>query len=83
MHISVTDAKGHLADLVRPAEAGDEIILTRRSQPAVRLVPIRLMPDPKARRKLVEGPAPSTPRRGRTPQEAKTSCTGNTVCPND
>jgi len=54
VHISVTDAKGQLTDLVRRAEAGDEVILTRHGQPAVRLVPIRSMPDPKARRKLLE-----------------------------
>jgi len=54
VHISVTDAKGQLTDLVRQAEAGDEIILTRYGQAVVRLVPIRSMPDPKARRKLLE-----------------------------
>jgi prevent-host-death family protein len=54
MRISVTDAKGQLTDLVKRAEAGDEVILTRHGQPAVRLVPIRSMPDPKARRKLLE-----------------------------
>lgn len=40
MHISVSDAKAQLTDLVRRAEAGDEVILTRRGAPAVRLVPI-------------------------------------------
>src|SRR5260370_34692619 len=54
VHISVTEAKGQLTDLVRRAEAGDEIILTRHGQPAVRLVPVRSMPDPKARRTLLE-----------------------------
>jgi prevent-host-death family protein len=54
VHISVTDAKGQLTDLVRRAEAGDEIILTRHGQPAVRLVPVRSMHGPKARRKLLE-----------------------------
>jgi prevent-host-death family protein len=54
VHISVTDAKGQLTDLVRRAEAGDEIILTRHGQPAVRLVPVRSLPDPKARRNLLE-----------------------------
>ncbi|WP_247410834.1 type II toxin-antitoxin system prevent-host-death family antitoxin, partial [Bradyrhizobium sp. 23] len=29
MRVSVTDAKGQLTDLVRRAEAGDEVILTR------------------------------------------------------
>jgi prevent-host-death family protein len=54
MRISVTDAKGHLTDLVRRAEAGDEVILTRHGQAAVRLVPIRPVPDARARRKLLE-----------------------------
>ena len=37
MHVSVTDAKGQLTDLVRRAEAGDEIILTRHGHAIVRL----------------------------------------------
>ena len=40
MRISVTDAKGQLTELVRRAEAGDEIILTRHGHEAVRLVPV-------------------------------------------
>lgn len=40
MHISVSEAKGKLTDLVRRAEAGDEIVLTRHGQPAVRLTPV-------------------------------------------
>ena len=40
MQISVTDAKAQLTDLVRRAEAGDEVILTRHGQPAVRLIPV-------------------------------------------
>ena len=40
MHISVTDAKGRLTDLVRRAEAGDEVVLTRHGQPAAKIVPI-------------------------------------------
>ena len=54
MRISVTDAKGQLTDLVRRAEAGDEIVLTRHGQAAVRLVPIRPVPDARARRKLLD-----------------------------
>ena len=54
MQISVTDAKGQLTDLVRRAEAGDEVILTRHGQAAVRLVPIKALPDLRARRKLLE-----------------------------
>lgn len=54
MQVSVTDAKGQLTDLVRRAEAGDEVILTRHGQAAVRLVPIRPVLDTIARRKLLE-----------------------------
>ena len=54
MHISVTDAKAQLTDLVRQAEAGDEVILTRHGQEAVRLVPIRLVLDAKGRRALMD-----------------------------
>ena len=40
MQVSVSDAKARLTDLVRRAEAGEEVILTRRGEPAVRLVPV-------------------------------------------
>ncbi len=40
MQISVTDAKARLTDLVRQAEAGTEVILTRHGHPAVRLVAV-------------------------------------------
>ena len=36
MRISVTEAKGQLTELVRRAEAGDEVILTRHGHEAVR-----------------------------------------------
>jgi prevent-host-death family protein len=54
MRVSVTDAKGQLTELVRRAEAGDEVILTRHGHAAVRLVPIRPVPDRRARRALLE-----------------------------
>jgi prevent-host-death family protein len=53
MRISVTDAKGQLTDLVRRAEAGDEVILTRHGHAAVRLVPIRPVADAASRRVLL------------------------------
>ncbi len=37
MHVSLTEAKAKLTDLVRRAEAGEEIVLTRHGKPAVRL----------------------------------------------
>jgi len=54
MRISVTDAKGQLTELVRLAEAGDEVVLTRHGHAAVRLVPIRPALDVKSRRALLE-----------------------------
>ena len=40
MHVALSEAKSKLTDLVRRAEAGEEILLTRRGQPTVRLVPV-------------------------------------------
>ena len=54
MRISVTEAKGQLTELVRRAEAGDEVILTRHGHEAVRLVPMAKQPDRKARKALLE-----------------------------
>jgi prevent-host-death family protein len=53
MQVSVTEAKGQLTELVRRAEAGDEIILTRHGQPAVRLVPVKPALDRRGRGKLI------------------------------
>ncbi|MCW1844027.1 type II toxin-antitoxin system Phd/YefM family antitoxin [Prosthecomicrobium hirschii] len=38
MNIPLKDAEGHLAELVRRAEAGEEIVLTREGAPAAKLV---------------------------------------------
>jgi prevent-host-death family protein len=55
MRISVTEAKGQLTDLVRRAEAGDEVILTRHGQAAVRLVAVtRVHLDAKRRKELLD-----------------------------
>jgi prevent-host-death family protein len=54
MQISVTDAKAQLTDLVRRAEAGDEIVLTRHGQPVARLAPIKAARDRKSRRAVLE-----------------------------
>ena len=40
MRISLAEAESQWADLVRRAEAGDEIILTRDGRPAAKLVAI-------------------------------------------
>lgn len=54
MRISVTGAKGRLTELVRRAEAGEEMILTRHGHAAVRLVPVEAAPDRISRRALLE-----------------------------
>lgn len=64
--ISVTEAKGQLTELVRRAEAGDEIILTRHGQPAVQLVPVKRKLTPEERGAILEriskaGAAKATP----------------------
>jgi prevent-host-death family protein len=66
MRISVTEAKGQLTELVRRAEAGDEVILTRHGHEAVRLVPVMAVLDARDRRALLEhararGSAKATP----------------------
>lgn len=53
MHISVTDAKGQLTELVRRAQAGDEVILTRHGHAVARLAPVKLTPDRTSRRTLL------------------------------
>ncbi len=54
MRVSVTEAKGQLTELVRRAEAGDEVILTRHGHAAVRLVPVKAAQDRKSRRALLD-----------------------------
>ena len=54
MQISVSDAKAQLTDLVRRAEAGDKIVLTRHGQPVARLVPIKAARERKSRLAMVE-----------------------------
>jgi prevent-host-death family protein len=54
MRISVTKAKGQLTELVRRAEAGDEIVLTRHRHAVARLTPVQALPDRRSRRALLE-----------------------------
>lgn len=48
MNIPITEAKAQLTELVRRAESGELVVLTRHGKPAVRLVPA----GPEAPRKL-------------------------------
>ena len=54
MKITVSEAKGQLTELVRRAEAGDEVILTRHGHPAVRLVPVRKRVDLEKRGRVLD-----------------------------
>jgi prevent-host-death family protein len=54
VEVSVTDAKAQLTELVRRAEEGEEIVLTRHGQPAARLMPMRRVPSREEKRALME-----------------------------
>ena len=54
MRVSVTEAKGQLTELVRRAERGEEVILTRHGHPAARIVAVNPRPDRQTRRALLE-----------------------------
>jgi len=56
MKISVSEAKGLLTELVRRAEAGEEVILTRHGHDVVTFRPIRppAVVDVEARRRVLD-----------------------------
>lgn len=54
MFVSVSDAKGQLTELVRRAEAGDEVVLTRHGKAVARLVPLSRRPTPQEKRAILE-----------------------------
>lgn len=54
MEVSVTDAMAQLTELVRLAEEGENVVLTRHGRPAVRLVPVERIVSPPERRALLE-----------------------------
>jgi prevent-host-death family protein len=51
MNVPISEAKAHLTDLVRRAEAGDEVVLTRHGRPVVRLAPVPVRPAAEQERK--------------------------------
>jgi len=54
MQLAITDAKARLTDLVRRAEAGEEVVLTRHGHAVVRLVAMHAKPSAKNRAKLID-----------------------------
>ncbi len=54
MDIAVSEAKTHLTDLVRRAEAGEEVVLTRFGHAVAKLVPVQPRASAAGRRALME-----------------------------
>ncbi|GGB67798.1 type II toxin-antitoxin system Phd/YefM family antitoxin [Blastomonas aquatica] len=54
MDVSVTDAKAQLTDLVRRAEAGEEVVLTRHGHAIVRIVPVAPVQSARSRRAVLD-----------------------------
>jgi prevent-host-death family protein len=54
MRISLTDAKAQLTELVRLAEAGEEVMLTRHGQPVVYLMPVKRKLTPEERGRILD-----------------------------
>jgi len=55
MRVSVSEAKAQLTDLVRRAEAGDEIVLTRHGQDVARIAAVKARPlDASVRRRILD-----------------------------
>jgi prevent-host-death family protein len=52
--VPVSEAKAQLTELVRRAQAGEDIVLTRHGQQAVRLVPAGAPVEPARRAALVD-----------------------------
>lgn len=66
MEVSVSDAKAQITDLVRRAEEGEDVVLTRFGQPVARITPIARRPTRAEKRALLEevraaGRAKATP----------------------
>jgi prevent-host-death family protein len=53
MRVSVYEAEGQLAELVRRARAGDDVVLTSSGRATVRLVPIEEAKPTAAKRRAV------------------------------
>ena len=53
MQLAITEAKARLTDLVRRAEAGEEIVLTRHGHAVVRLVAVHARPSAKDKTNLI------------------------------
>jgi prevent-host-death family protein len=73
MKVAVSEAKGQLTDLVRRAEAGEEIVLTRHGQPVVVLAPVHRAPSAESRRRAIDAARASARRKARDGADAARS----------
>lgn len=73
MQVSVAEATEKLIELVRRAEAGDDIILTEQGHAAVRLVPIRTRIGQTSRSSLLASVRSSALNKAATGQNAARS----------
>ncbi len=53
MKVAVSEAKAQLTELVRRAEEGEEVVLTRHGRPVIRLQPITIVPSEEEQRDLL------------------------------
>ena len=42
MHVNILEAKNRLSQLIKAAQAGEEVVIANRGEPVVRLVPARV-----------------------------------------
>jgi prevent-host-death family protein len=54
LEVSVSDAKAQITDLVRRAEAGEEVVLTRFGKAVAKLVPVAPRTTPEGRRAVLD-----------------------------
>lgn len=54
MEIAVSEAKGQLSELVRRANAGEEVLLTRHGQPIARIVSAQVRPNADEKRRVLQ-----------------------------
>jgi prevent-host-death family protein len=70
MKVAVSEAKGQLTELVRRAEAGEDVVLTRHGHPVARLVPAAAKPKTVEERRKVLKEVMASARAARLAREA-------------
>lgn len=50
MQVNILEAKNRLSELIKSAQAGEEVVIANRGQPVVRLVPAESAPTATGRR---------------------------------